>query len=253
MSSDDKSTLVPRDERTADNPRGYVREPDYHPRLDATPQGQLGILGRLRQAIPLLSVGASKRIDQPIAPETPLFGFRHSSPEPRVLRVAYPGITAAERVVGTGIQVSIVITEGVDTGGMTRTIRVPLCGVAISIPAGEVTAEVRAYQGVAIAADNTVNATLSAGKISHRWIPDPDNPFLALPVFPVALPVVAPTYATRIRATCLSGSVVGPTGAVLGGPGFQLTVAAATAGNAVAQLSGGVPGTTVLVDWEITE
>lgn len=242
---------IPPNEREPNNPRGYVEEPDRHPRADLTPQEELGQLQRLRQALPLLSVGVQQLVSAgPIGQS--LGGFRHSSPEPRVVRVSFPGVTDAERIANTGIQVTIAVVEGVDSRGHKRRIEVPQQGLAFATPAGNLTAEILRGQGQTAAADNEVNVSVSAGFLSTRWYSDPNASFVNVPAFPATVAVAAPTFATALRAFVLSGTLSDPFGV---GPlvGVGATATVALSGNGVAIFAGFGGPAAVLLSWEITE
>ena len=240
--------------RAADNPGGYFREPDNHPRVDAAPQGELGILGRLREALPLLSIGWSAKIDASTKQGSSLGGFRHASPERRVLRANFPAITDEEKLFQTGgIGAIVRLNEGVDTRGGDRSVYVPLQGIAIELPAGILTATVVQGIGNAPAADNTLNVTISHSQIARRWYTDHERTTSAvLGAWPTPDPFVAPTYSTRCRVTVLDGALASP---VSGAPAFlagsQPVFGVSYFGTI--DLYGAVAGTVVSLDWEVTE
>jgi hypothetical protein len=247
------SERIPAAQRAPDNPRGYVHEPDAHPRADALPQEDLGILGRLRQAWPLLSTGAEKVLSTSQTQGVAVAGFRHSSPEPRVIRAGFPGVTAAERVAGTGVGAVLRLTEGVDTRGAVREVYVPLQGVAVAVPAGHLTAELLRGIGTTDAADNVCNVTVSAGILSRRWYADHWATVSTLvAVFPADTIIPAPSYATRARVTVTDGAL----GSSLTGVPIALagqTIDLAIAADGTVSMSAAIANTIVQLLWEVSE
>lgn len=246
--------IEPATARDADNPGGYFREPDNRPRIDAAPQSELGILGRLREALPLLSVGWSTVIGSSTSQGSKLGGTRHSSPERRVCRVNFPGITDDEKLFHTGgIGVVLRLVEGVDTNGGRRSLYVPLQGLAFEMPAGLVTLDVLQGFGNAPAADNTVNLTISHSQVARRWYTDYERTTSAvLGAWPTPDPFVAPEYATNARVTVFDGALASP---VSGAPSFlagsQPVFSVSSFGTL--DLYGAVAGTVVGIEWEIAE
>lgn len=244
------ATRVPPAQRQPNNPRGYFSEPDNRPRIDSTPGDELGQLQRLREALPLLSVGVSFAV--PIAANNAsLGGWRHASPEPRIVRCSYPGVTNAERIAFAGLQVYVEVVEGVDSRGSKRRIHIPLQGLTFTTPAGIITGEVFLYQAQQPAADNTFNVTTSAGYLSTRLYSDPDTTFQVPPAFPAFVTIAAPAFATSAQVFILSGSLASPFGTPIGGPGTTAIVA--IGGNGVIQLSSTAPNTSCIVSWVISE
>ena len=247
--------IEPSSQRAPNNPGGYFHEPDLRPRGDALPQDELGILGRLREAWPLLSLGFSKQIEAGGSFEKPLGGWRHSSPEPRVCRVNFPNISADERLFQTaGVGAIIRLVEGVDTGGALRSVYAPLQGIAFALPAGHVTAKgLQGLSNVPPATDNTVNITVSNGRLSSRWYTDHEGTTSAvLGAWPTPDPFLAPAYATRARVTVLDGALASP---VSGAPSFlagSQPVFILSPFGTLDLYGSGVP-TVVAIEWEITE
>lgn len=230
------------------------REPDNHPRIDSTPQGELGILGRLRQALPLLSVGYQYAIDGTKSQGDNLGGFRHSSPEQRVVRANFPAITDDEKLFNTGgIGATIDIIEGVDVRGAHRTLYVPLQGLAFSLNASEAVGTVKQGIGNAAATDNTLVLTISAGRLVSRWYTDYERTTSAvLGAWPTPDPFVAPEYATCARVTVLDGALASP---VSGAPAFLAGAQPVFSVSSIGTLDlyGAVAGTVVSIEWRITE
>lgn len=245
--------IEPPSRRAPDNPRGYVHEPDAHPRADALPQEELGILGRLRSAWPLLSVGAQHAILATQTQGASVGGFRHSSPEPRVLRANFPGVTDAERVAGDGIGAVLQLTEGVDTRGAVREVYVPLQGVAVAIPAGHLTAIVLRGIGTTQAADNALNVTVSAGILSRRWYAHAWSVVsTVVAVFPSDTVLPAPAYATRARVLVTDGALGSSlSGVPIAQPGQYVDLAVDTDGTI--SLSAALANTVVQILWEVSE
>lgn len=244
------ATRVPPNLRAPNNPRGYFEEPDRRPRADSTPGDELGQLQRLREALPLLSVGVQQNVDAGVQGQS-LGGFRHASPEPRIVRVSYPGVTDAERIANIGVQVELVCVEGVDSRGHRRRIAIPLQGLAFATPAGIITAEIFRGQGQQPASDNVLNVSVSHGYLSNRWYSDPNASFVPVPAFPATQAVAAPTFATALRAFVLQGTLTDPFGGALVSAGATATIA--LSGNGVAIFSGFGGPASVLLSWEITE
>lgn len=243
--------IEPAAARAPSNPSGYYWEPDGFPRYDALPQGDVGILGRLREAAALLSVGAETTVDAGDA-FARIAGFRHESPQQRILRVTFPGITAENRIDGLGTGVMVRLVEGVDTRGLLRTVYVPTNGLAISLPAGRVTADVLRGYGEP-APDNTVNITVSHGLILRRWYSAFESTATTVvAVFPLLTVEPAPVFATRARVTVLEGSLASP---VSGTPIYLAGQSAIVPvdDSGVITLQAGQVNTLVSIEWEIFE
>lgn len=245
------NVIIPRELRAPTNPFGYVEEPDRHPRADATPAHDLGQLQRLREALALLSVGVQIAVPQQ-SPGTRLGGFRHTSPEQRVVRLSYPGLSAADRAAGLGFYTTVEVVEGVDSRGHKRRISVPLQGRAFSAPAGTITGEVLWTDGLAVA-DNTLNVSVSCGQPTVRWECDAQDAFF-IDAFPTFSLVPAPAFATRARVLVLAGALAELTvGAPLYLPGQTYNAQISQNGTVFLQSDPGQPFTLVSIEWEICE
>lgn len=173
----------------------------------------------------------------------------HESPEQRVLRVAYN--YSADEIVAQGVALAFCdLRNGVDASQTLERILIPPQGIAVSIPAGIMQAR---FQGLDNPqnAQGTLNATVSAGFLSRRWIAT-DQSFQTVPQIPAVLTLAAPPFATRVNVFVLAGDIANPVGVPLLTIGQQQTVGIVPQGGII-QLSSTVANSAVIITWEITQ
>lgn len=223
--------------------------PDGHPRADTLPASQIGFNGRLRRAFPLLSIGANGQLTDV---DGTALGLQSESPQPRVLRVSY-SLNADDRALGNGNPGLLKLSEGVDGAVIDRSYVVPLQGLVVAVPAGQIKASIVAIPVFALTNVITqVSAYLSHGYLSRRWFRDAFNDSAVVATWPSSTTVAAPVFAVQARVTVLRGALVEP---VSGTPVF---IAGAQAimqidEYGLLRLQAGVSNTLVSIEWEIVE